>query len=72
MSYLDATPDQETQVSLIKTLQTVTEGKVMSRSCSILQSVCIAADRIFWCSCFLLDWRQDVATCLSVAQDHVC
>lgn len=28
MSYLDATPDKETQVSLIKTLQTVTEGKV--------------------------------------------
>jgi len=28
MSYMDSTPDKETQVSLIKTLQTVTEGKV--------------------------------------------
>jgi hypothetical protein len=34
MSYMDATPDKETLVSLIKTLQTVTEGKVR-RSCSI-------------------------------------
>lgn len=28
MSYMDSTPDKETQVSLIKTLQTVTEGKI--------------------------------------------
>lgn len=32
MGYLDATPDKETQVSLIKTLQTVTEGKVRHRA----------------------------------------
>lgn len=30
MSYIDTLPDKETQVSLIKTLQTVTEGKVGS------------------------------------------
>eukprot|EP00878_Enallax_costatus_P020026 GHUV01021155.1.p1 GENE.GHUV01021155.1~~GHUV01021155.1.p1 ORF type:complete len:443 (+),score=148.88 GHUV01021155.1:324-1652(+) len=28
MSYIDSAPDKETQVSLIKTLQTVTEGKI--------------------------------------------
>jgi hypothetical protein len=33
MSYMDATPDKETLVSLIKTLQTVTEGKVRT-SCN--------------------------------------
>jgi hypothetical protein len=32
MGYLDATPDKEIQVSLIKTLQTVTEGKVRPRA----------------------------------------
>lgn len=28
MTYIDQTPDKETKVSLIKTLETVTEGKV--------------------------------------------
>ena len=28
MGYIDQAPDQETKVSLIKTLQAVTEGKV--------------------------------------------
>jgi hypothetical protein len=28
MTYIDHTPDKETKVSLIKTLETVTEGKV--------------------------------------------
>jgi hypothetical protein len=28
----------------------------MSRSCSILQSVCIAADRIFWCTAVASCW----------------
>jgi hypothetical protein len=28
MSYIEGLPDKESQVSLIKTLQTVTEGKV--------------------------------------------
>ena len=28
MGYIDQTPDKETKVELIKTLQTVTEGKV--------------------------------------------
>lgn len=28
MGYIDQTPDKATKVSLIKTLQTVTEGKV--------------------------------------------
>jgi hypothetical protein len=28
MAYIDGLPDKESQVSLIKTLQTVTEGKV--------------------------------------------
>lgn len=28
MTYIDHTPDKETKVSLIKTLQSVTEGKV--------------------------------------------
>ena len=30
MTYVDRTPDKETRVELIKTLQTVTEGKVRS------------------------------------------
>jgi hypothetical protein len=28
MTYVDQTPDKDTKISLIKTLQTVTEGKV--------------------------------------------
>ena len=30
MTYVDQTPDKDTKVELIKTLQTVTEGKVQS------------------------------------------
>ncbi len=30
MGYVDQAPDKETRVELIKTLQTVTEGKVIS------------------------------------------
>ncbi len=33
MSYVDQTPDQETKVELIRTLQSVTEGKVSSHGC---------------------------------------
>lgn len=32
MSYIDSAPGKEVQVSLIKTLQTVTEGKVRQRT----------------------------------------
>jgi hypothetical protein len=32
MAYIDGLPDKESQVSLIKTLQTVTEGKVRHSS----------------------------------------
>jgi hypothetical protein len=36
MGYIEQTPDKHTKISLIKTLQTVTEGKVGSgsRTCS--------------------------------------
>lgn len=42
MSYLDATPDKETQVSLIKTLQTVTEGKV----CDVMRGTALRRQRL--------------------------
>ena len=32
MTYIDHTPDKETRVELIKTLQSVTEGKVRRQS----------------------------------------
>lgn len=36
MGYLDKVPDQDTRVALIKTLQTVTEGKVLVISISVM------------------------------------
>jgi hypothetical protein len=38
MGYIDKTPDKATKVSLIKTLQTVTEGKVRRAGISGLES----------------------------------
>lgn len=36
MGYIGDTPDKETKVELIKTLQTVTEGKVLLHATSVL------------------------------------
>ena len=33
MSYVDQTPNQETKIELIRTLQSVTEGKVRPHGC---------------------------------------
>jgi hypothetical protein len=38
MAYIDGLPDKESQVSLIKTLQTVTEGKVRRNTAAAASS----------------------------------
>ena len=38
MTYIDHTPDKETRVELIKTLQSVTEGKVCHQYIWMLRS----------------------------------
>ena len=41
MGYMEKTPDKATKIELIKTLQTVTEGKVSKELCVQTVSCCL-------------------------------
>jgi hypothetical protein len=60
MGYIDGLPDKESQVSLIKTLQTVTEGKVRRSSTSTQQQ---QQQLLFQCCACLLRSGQIFCSC---------